>query len=258
MRLSTCCSAAFDVQRHELTDYLIALCENRSVDPSLATKVIRALDTLDPLAFARIQRSTLERFPEAGRGNSYLDFCHHISKAMRLYLGFFEKNKRIRKFLEGTRPNRKILDIGSGSGSFSFLCNALGHHATGLEKPQRQKSDDGSLPLKYLLPEWYNVECIEHEIEPGVPFPIDDRSFDDFVMFYPTFHRRWKERDWAFLFSDLTRCATKDDSRLNVRMSKPKVKEGGVIQFSDDEFSRAVAGLNHYLIEDRSYVIDLK
>lgn len=257
MKSSVSCFTPLDMQRREVASYLRRLCTSRAVDMALAEQVIAALDGLDAGAFDAIQRSTLERFPEPCRDNSYLNVCAHVAKAMRLYLLFIEKNKRNRKVVKESKPHRKILDIGSGSAAFSFLCNALGHRATGLERPRAQEGDQ-SLPLKYSLADWYNIHVIEHEIEAGVPFPIADRSFDHFVMFYPTFYREWTEQDWDRLFSDLTRCASKDDSKLYVRTNTPKLKDEGVVHFSYEEFVLAVEKLSHHLVEKRSYVIDLK
>ena len=107
METGTSCFKRFDVQRDTLAEYLVSLCTVRSADTTLAQEVINALDRLDPLVFDKIQVATLERFPEANRNNSYLDFCKHISKAMRLYLAFMEKNKKNRKYVETTRKTQK-------------------------------------------------------------------------------------------------------------------------------------------------------
>ena len=100
METGTSCFTKFDVQRNMLAEYLVSLCTVRSVDTTLAQQVINALDRLDPLVFDKIQVATLERFPEANRNNSYLDFCKPISKAVRLYLVFMEKNKKNRKYAD--------------------------------------------------------------------------------------------------------------------------------------------------------------
>ena len=136
MIIRTSCFARFDVQRNTLAEQLGVLCKTRSVYAKLTKHVINAIDMLDPLSFDEIQSETLERFPEPGRNNSYLDFCHHISKAMKIYILFIEKNSG---HSPTTKRNRKILDIGSGSGAFSFVCNSLGHHAIGMEKPQYEE-----------------------------------------------------------------------------------------------------------------------
>ena len=251
MKTSTSVFAKFDVQRNSLAECLVAICKNRSVDTAIAQPVIKAVDMLDPPSFDKIQRTTLERFPEPSRSNSYLDFCKHIAKAMKFYIIFIKKN---RNFAGNTR--RRILDIGSGSGAFSFVCNALGHHSVGMDKPQSDKKDQ-SIPLNYLLTQWYNVDVIEHEITPMVSFPIEDRCFDDYALFHPNFHRRWKEQDWDFLLSDLTRCATKNDSKIYVRKGEPKMNEQGDVFFSDEEFSRSIAKYDYTINQDRCYIIRL-
>ena len=253
MKTSTSCFTTFEVQRQSLAEYLVAICQDRSVDTTIATQVIDAVDMLDPLSFDTIQRATLEHFPEAGRNNSYLDYCKYVAKAMRLYILFIEKR---RELAETTNGNRKILDIGSGSGAFSFVCNALGHRATGMDKPRFQQKDQ-STTLNYRLIQWSNVDVIEHEIKPMLSFPIENRCFDDFALFHPNFHRRWKEQDWDHLFSELIRCATKKDSKIYVLINKPKISEQGNVYFSVEEFSHSIAKLDYTLIQDRCYVIHL-
>ena len=253
MDFHTSRSTTFDVQRRALAEHLHALCEARSVDTNLAEQIIIALDLLDVRRFDKIQRETLERFPEDSRYNSYLDFCQHICKATSLYLRLIEGKRDV---AETTRGKRRILDIGSGSGAFSFVCNALGHHAIGLDRPRCEESDP-LIPLNYQLTRWYNVDVIEHEIGPMSPLPMEDLSFDDFVLFYPTFYRKWKARDWDFFFSELDRCATKDDSRVYVKISTPKLRKTNEVQYSIIEFSHSIAGFDHIRVGKRGYVIRL-
>ena len=253
MKTSTSILATFDAQRDSLAEHLVAICKDRTVDSAIAQPVIDAVDMLDPQSFDKIQRATLMRLPEAGRNNSYLDFCKYIAKAMSLYIIFVEKH---RELAETPIGNRKILDVGSGSGAFSFVCNALGHHSVGLDKPQRDEKDQ-SIPLNYLLTQWYNVDVIEHDIKPMVSFPIEDRCFDDFALFHPNFHRRWNEQHWDFLFSDLARCATINDSKIHVLINKPKISAQGDVYFSVEELSRSIAKYDYTIVQDRCYIIHL-
>ena len=246
MKLGTSCFTTLDAQREELASYLHRLCRAASIDTNLAERVIAAFDTLDPLHFDTIQRSTLERFPEPSRNNSYLDVCRHIAKSMKIYLVVMPRD---------TQP-RRMLDIGSGSGSFSFVCNALGHDSTGLDKPQSGNNDD-FLSLIYLLTEWHNVRVLEHAISPQVPLPVEDHSYDDFSIFHPTFYRRWKEPDWDFLLSDLSRCATKAQSKLYIKINTRKLKDIGGEFYAYGEFFRSVSKLNFTMIQDKHYVVDL-
>ena len=246
MKLDTSCSTTLGVQREELAKYLDSLCREASVDTNLTERVIDAFDRLDPLHFAAIQRSTLERFPEPSRNNSYLDVCRHIGKAVKMYLVVMPRDTR----------SRRMLDIGSGSGTFSFVCNALGHNSTGLDKP-RSDNDDDFTSLIYLLTRWLNVRVLEHDMSPQVPLPIEDHSYDDFSIFHPTFYRRWKESDWDFLISDLSRCATKEKSRLNIKIHTRKLKAIGGDVYVVEEFLRSISKWNSTMIHDKHYVVDL-
>jgi predicted RNA methylase len=248
MKLGTSCFTTLGAQREELASYLNSLCRAASVDTNLAERVIDAFDTLDPLHFDTIQRSTLERFPEPSRNNSYLDVCRHIAKSMKTYLVVMPRD---------TRP-RKMLDIGSGSGSFCFVCNALGHDSTGLDRPRSGDNDDGDfLSLNYLLTQWHNVQVLEHAISPRVPLPVEDHSYDDFSILHPTFYRRWKEPDWNFLLSDLSRCATKKKSKLYIKINTRKLKDIGGEFYAYGEFFRSIDKLNFTTIQDKHYVVDL-
>lgn len=266
MRLDAASSKTLNDQRDELAELLPAVCVAYSVDTELATRVVNAFDALDPVTFNQIQSAITGALEESHLQGAYLDVSRNIVKAMRLYLTFLDRNKRNRKFITKSKPNRKILDIGSGSGSLSFLCNALGHEATGLDVPWilgMAKDKDhlegplNSLNLNYLLTKWYGVQVIEHGIKAQVPLAIPDDSFDDFAIFYPTFHRMWKEQDWDFLFSDLIRCATKNDSILYLRINTQKMKKTGRHVFAYQEFAAAVGKRDYRIIRDRCYVVNL-
>ncbi len=246
MKLDTSCSTPLAAQREELARYLDFLSQVDSVDTNLPERVIDAFDTLDPRHFDAIQRSTLERFPEPSRNNSYLDVCRHIAKAVQIYLRAMPRDT----------PPRRMLDIGSGSGSFSFVCNALGHNSTGLDKP-RPDDDDDFLSLIYVLTKWHNVQVLEHTMSPQVSLPVEDRSYDDFSIFHPTFYRRWKESDWDFLLSDLSRCATKEKSRLYIKIHTRKLKDIGREGYVVEEFLRSIDKWNGTMTQDRHYVVDL-
>ena len=111
MDFHTSRSTTFDVQRHALAEHLHALCEARSVDTNLAERIIIALDLLDARRFDKIQRETLERFPEDGRYNTYLDFCQHICKATSLYIRLIErKHAMVRRQPRGTE-RYSILEV---------------------------------------------------------------------------------------------------------------------------------------------------
>ena len=258
MTATTSCFTALEIQREALANYLVSLCKIRNVDPTLAERVVAGVNALDPSAFDRLQRDTLERFPTASRYNSYLDVSHQVSKAMRAYLNFVERTKKNRKVVAETKHHRRMLDIGSGSGAFAFICNVLGHEVTGLDRPQ-DPANAHSLDLNYQMARWYGVRVIEHTIEARAPLPIEDGSYDDFVIFGPTFYRDWQEADWDFLFADLRRGASGDASALYLRVSTPKKKkkEGLDYLFFRDVLDRAIARQKHQQLDKRSYLLAL-
>ncbi len=236
-----------------MAEHLLALCKARSVDTILAERIIIALDLLDVRRFDKIQRETLERFPEDNRYNSYLDFCHHIYKAMNLYLRFIEGKRDVAETTGGTE-RYSILEVDQvHSLSYAMHWVITRSAWTNLDCDE----NDPLIPLNYQLTQWYNVDVIEHAIGRMVPLPMADLSFDDFAMFYPTFYRKWKRRDWHFFFSELTRCATKNDSRIYVKISTPKMDEPGKVHFSVDWFLKSIATFDHYRVGKRGFVIRL-
>ena len=196
MDFHTSRSTAFDVQRNAMAEHLVALCKARSVDTILAERIIIALDLLDVRRFDKIQRETLERFPEDNRYNSYLDFCHHIYKAMNLYLRFIEGKRDVTETTGGTE-RYSILEVDQVH-SLSYAMHWVITRSAWINLDCDE--NDPLIPLNYQLTQWYNVDVIEHAIRRMAPLPMADLSFDDFTMFYPTFYRRWKRRGLAFLF----------------------------------------------------------
>ncbi len=250
-----------DIQLDRLAEYLVRLCgDHAQGGTEMAKTIINVLNALDPMSFNNIQSSILERFPEPHRNNSYLDVCQDIAKAMKLYLVFIDPHRGTdspRQAMMNSEKNRRILDIGSGSGSFSFVCNALGNnHSTGMDRPQSDSKND-FLKLNYALAKWYGVHVIEHAIERRSPFPLEDRSFDDFVIFHPTFCRAWKEQDWDFLFSDLARCATKKNSRIYMKINTYKMRNSADALCKSDDFFGSIKKLKHREFRDKCYVVNL-
>jgi hypothetical protein len=257
MRIATTsCFTPLEIQREVLANYLVSLCAMRNVSQTFAERVIAGVNTLNASVFDRLQRDTLERFPAASRYNSYLDVSHHVAKAMKLYLSFIEKSKKNRNIVAfETKHHRRMLDIGSGSGAFAFICNVLGHEVTGLDFPQNPDNIH-SLDLNYQMARWYGVRVIEHRIEPRSALPIEDGSYDDFAIFAPTFYRDWQETDWGFLFADLRRGASGDASTLYLRVSTEKKRKGKgpEVLFSHDG---AIARQKYHQLDERSYFLQL-
>ena len=181
MRINTSGTKTLGDQRDELAERLHNLCEVYSVDTELGHRVARAFVGLDSVRFETIENAMIDALGDAAEQGAHLDVSTNIVKAMRLYLTYLVANKRNREFVASTKSDRKILDIGSGSGSWSFICNALGHESIGLDVPQSiglskdKAHTDGplnSLNMNVELMKWYDVSVIEHAVAPQVPFPV--------------------------------------------------------------------------------------
>ncbi len=257
MKTGTSCFSPFGLQQDKLSDHLLEACRSGRVDAEIVNKVLAAVDALSPTSFQTIQDRKLESFQPADSGTSRLEFCHHILKAVRLYTTFLTRDDKTRDTSANkTAANRSILDIGSGSGAFVFVCNSLGHHARGMEHPRSNKSERLT-QLNYLLSAWYAIKVIPHTIEPGAKLPVADATVDDFFVLYPTVYPTWNELDWDFFLTDLARCATKDHSKLHIRISKQKTKQSGEARFSHGEFLTSIANTGYSRIRDKCYVVDL-
>lgn len=100
-----------------------------------------------------------------------------------------------------SRPLR-VLDLGTGSGAFPFVCRYLGHDAIGLDIPEpgRHHSE-----LRRAL----GVQVIEHRMQPMQPLPaLADQRFDLVTGFRVQFDRkssekRWTADDWTYFLDDL-------------------------------------------------------
>lgn len=266
MRLDSTTPSTLADQRDRLAEHLAIVCASHKADPALAERVVRAFDRLDRTRFEEIEAAITGALDGTDRPGAYLDVATNLVKAMRLYLTFIERNKRNRKVVAETKVGRRILDIGSGSGSFAFLSKVLGHEVSGLDVPpavglsKDERFTEGpvnSLNMNYALMAWYGIPVIEHAIRPQTPLPVSDGSFDDFVIFYPTFHRLWTERDWDFLFGELSRCSARADSALYLHINTDKMKKTGRHVFSLPEFAKALEKLEHVLVRERCYMLML-
>ncbi len=238
--------ASFAMQRDKLATDLASLCINRKVDPQIAVRVVAAVDRLDPVRFEEIQSSTKALFPEPSRHNSYLDFRHYVYKGVRIFFMFREK----------MNMPRRVLDIGSGSGAFVFVCDALGFQANGLDLPRASRKSE-YLELNYLMADWYGAQIIEHRITPRVPLPIADRSFDDFTIWHPNFYSQWGEADWDYFLDDLNRCSTGNASAAYIRINQEKKLRGDDFLFPIEPLNQSVAKRDHGRA-GKAYVLNLR
>lgn len=135
--------------------------------------------------------------------------------------------------LDSDRQPLRILDLGCGSGIFSFLCNHFGHRAEGL---------DIESPMYAEMTEILGVPILRCTIRPMTPLPDSIRGYDLFSAISIKFDRDdfatnrpapWDLSEWQFLIEDLA-------ARLN---------PGGRIYIKPNSFN-GVAGFGNQAISD--------
>ncbi len=108
--------------------------------------------------------------------------------------------RRIRNLELDLGRRRRVLDIGSGSGYFLYLCKLLGHDPVGL--------DIDTTPLFREMIDLLGVERIVWQIRPFVPLPDLGPKFDLVTAHMICFndHKHpglWGEPEWEFFLNDL-------------------------------------------------------
>lgn len=144
----------------------------------------------------------------AGDATKYLNLNQWLPKHLKL-----SKILNLSKL-----KNKRILDIGSGPGWFSYLAKLLGHSAVGIDiknRPQIYKS----------LCKALKVDVIEHVILPDQRLPALG-SFDYIVALMASFylHRNWQVENWEFFLNELERMSNTDATILLELNS-----EGGIL-----------------------------
>lgn len=109
---------------------------------------------------------------------------------------------RIRNLDLDRGPRRTVLDIGSGSGYFLYICRLLGHDALGID-----------IDVKLMFREMtklLGVDRVTWHIQPFVPLPDLGRKFDVITAYMICFNkhgsaRPWGVPEWEFLLNDLSK-----------------------------------------------------
>ncbi len=130
----------------------------------------------------------------------------------------------------------RVLDLGTGSGSFPLVCRYLGHDAIGLDLPNAGKHHS-------VLRESLGVEIIPFRMGPKKRLPPPPTRFDLITGFRIQFDlvqdRRWSADEWSFFLDDIRDNYLVPGGRLAVypRLDDPErvamFKRRGGRMFSD-------------------------
>jgi SAM-dependent methyltransferase len=116
-----------------------------------------------------------------------------------------------------------ILDLGLGPGYFAYVCQRIGHHCVGLDRP-------GGSTFKDALRKWLGVHrVVESSILPRTPLPELGRF--DLVTAYrcqfnynPHERRLWNLDEWAFFLDDLRGNVLKPSGRFVLKLTRQQDK----------------------------------
>jgi SAM-dependent methyltransferase len=128
-----------------------------------------------------------------------------------------------------------LLDLGTGTGIFPFVCRHFGHQAIGFDLP----ADALRMPEREiftLMPRAFNVPVVRSSIRPFAPLEISGR-YDFVTAFLVTFnnHKRpdeWGQAEWQYFVEDVA-THLKSGGRLVLMLNSHEERYGASLQYYD-------------------------
>lgn len=132
------------------------------------------------------------------------------------------------KLLTGKKET--ILDIGCGTGYFSWFAKEAGHTVYSLDAPLDAPLDEGGYKIFIEGQNVFALDMLYHTIEPFRPLPVLPRPCTLAVAFSPHFYNPstedfWREPAWRFFLKDLASRMTPDGTiyfHMNQVISRPE------------------------------------
>jgi SAM-dependent methyltransferase len=148
------------------------------------------VEDLDQPAFIERFRAHWDPFPSLGP-EKFLDLNVWLREAVHRYLLLG---------VDKMGPNRRVLDLGSGTGYFLLVCRHMGHDVLGI--------DLDTEPIYNQCFEFFGLPRAVHRIEPMrslIPLP---HPFELVTAFMTTFHwyedeTPWPAEPWRFFLKDV-------------------------------------------------------
>lgn len=134
-----------------------------------------------------------ERHSVSKPGNRY-------QKYLNINLWLYEHLKRFYKLGLHRTSSKKILDIGTGTGYFPFICNYYGHHAEGLDVADNEMYNEMIAAL--------GVKRYDQRIIAFSPIHVSDK-YDLVTAFLICFNNHdtpllWHIEQWDYFLGDIT------------------------------------------------------
>jgi SAM-dependent methyltransferase len=174
---------AFESAGHRMRRWFL---RRRSPVPLDAQEIIRTIDR--------------ERFEQVRARHGVDDPGEEPPKYLELPVWIDANLKRIRDLELDIGRRKRVLDIGSGTGYFLYICGLLGHDAIGI--------DLDVMPMFNEMIELLGVNRRVWRVQPFVPLPPDLGRFDVITAHQICFNghksdQLWGVAEWDFFLNDL-------------------------------------------------------
>jgi hypothetical protein len=195
---------------------------------------------------ARAKRSAVWTALEIEAAKSRaLDFGDPLDALKYLHTDFWLRENVIRAAALGLHrpPRLKILDLGTGSALFPYVCSLLGHEVAGLDKPFDCCRPD-ELNVYSVLPAVLGVPVQRTCINAFEPIGLTG-TYDLITAFMICFNNHqqadeWEAEEWRFFLSDLCQYVN-PGGRVSLAFN-PHVERYGALKFYDEAILSLLTG----------------
>jgi SAM-dependent methyltransferase len=141
-----------------------------------------------------------------------------------------------------------VLDLGSGTGLFLFVCEALGHTATGVDLPE-ESLDSPEREIYGAMPAAFGVQVIPRYVHAFEHLDVTGK-FDLITSFMVCFNNHkqpdeWNRPEWEYFVADVT-TLLKPGGRLALRLNHNEEKFGqrGYLDRAAQDFFASIGSLD--------------
>lgn len=142
----------------------------------------------------RLRSTTIARWPHDAPKFLDLERWLKVNLARATKLGLSEGS------------SRRVLDLGSGTGQFLFVCRVLGHDAVGVDLPA-EALESPEREIFTQMPEAFQVSVVRTAISAFQPLQVNGK-FDLISSFMVCFNNlkrddEWTRPEWEFFVQDM-------------------------------------------------------
>jgi len=177
---------------------------------------------------SRLARTVQGRLPHDARKFLDLDHWLEVNLQRAQSLGLFQA------------VGCHILDLGSGTGLFLFVCDTLGHHAIGVDLPSAEHPQP-ERDIFTEMPPAFGIQVVREKIESFRSLNVSGK-FDLITSFMVCFNNHkleneWGLREWDFFTRNLL-SRLNPGGRLALRLNHHEEKFGprGYLDYETESF----------------------